>query len=356
MAADTIPGLPRPLAGLDLASVASILVVKVDGAADFVLATPFLHGLRASAPQAAVDLLVSPEAYPLARHSPHADRVVAIQVDAQGVASLASDDPTTRAGVLESLRAASYGLAVIPRFDGDVNGGGALARQSGAPHIVGFPSHAGSVTAVLERQPGAHEVEKLLDLLRFLGGRAAGDRLELPLPPSPRAEELRGSIVLCPGAGLPRRRLPPERLLRLVEGLEARFVVLGGPEDRLAADLLARSLPHCRSLAGEVTLAEAGAVIAASAGVVTMENAFAQMAAALDKPVAVLSCHPLTGSPGHEDSPARLRPWRASRSLVVQPERALWPCEAGCKAPDTHCIAGLGEGPVMRSLSRLFGS
>src|SRR5579875_2073541 len=67
------PSMPQNKVDFAIQDVESILVIKLDRVGDFVLASPFLRGLRASAPKARIDLVVTPEAFPVAEHCPYVD-------------------------------------------------------------------------------------------------------------------------------------------------------------------------------------------------------------------------------------------------------------------------------------------
>ena len=80
-----------------------------------------------------------------------------------------------------------------------------------------------------------------------------------------------------------------------------------------------------------------------------MDSAPAHIAAAVGTPVAVLSCHPVDGSPTHRNSPRRFAPWGDPTStLVVQPGSARRPCRRWCQASQAHCILAIEQDALMK--------
>lgn len=347
----------------ELATAQRLLVVKLDEAGDFLLATPFLRGLRASAPQARIVLAVRPEVAELAAPCPHVDAVVAPRPKPGGGGiELTAVTPGAVASFAECFRA-GFDLTLVPRYDFDRHGATNFAANSRARAVVGFSEavtpwkaagNAGfdrAYTHLLTPPPGQHEVEQNLALLAFVGGTAAGTQLELSLTAEDRAEAARllgdtdRFLAVAPGAASVRREYPPDRLARalapLAAGLGLPLVVLGTAEERAAAAVLSAALPsRVLDLTGRTGLRLAAAVIARAAGLVAMDSAPAHMAAAAGVPVAVFSCHPEGGDPNHFHAPERFRPW-SDRALVLRPAAAVPPCTDSCSAGEAHCIAAI---------------
>ncbi|MBK3803872.1 lipopolysaccharide heptosyltransferase family protein [Azospirillum brasilense] len=363
----------------DLSSVRRILVVKLDEAGDFVLATPFLRGLRASAPRARIVLAVRPAVADLAETCPHVDAVVAPHPKPGGGIDLRGVTPGGAAAFAEAFRA-GFDLTLVPRYDFDRHGATALAANSRARAVVGFSEtvtpwkasgNAGFARAYPPRltpPPGCHEVEQNLALLRFAGGEPDGDGVELRLTAEDRAEAARlladavgeRIVAVAPGAAAARREYPPERLAAVVAvvaiALGARVAVLGTELERAAAERIAVALPgRVTDLTGRTGLRLAAAVIERTAGLIAMDSGPAHLGAAVGVPVAVFSCHPEGGDPNHFHAPGRFRPWCA-RALVLRPAAALAPCPPeSCMAAEAHCIASLPPELAAAQILALFG-
>jgi heptosyltransferase-2 len=338
----------------DLAKLANILVVKPDEIGDFILCSPFLRGLRSSAPDASIGLVTSAVVLDLARACPYVDYVIG---------------PDGAATFNAAVAKHGFDLAVVPRFDVDRYGGGFIAQRSQAKRIIGFSERCTPLKArynrgfdklyytdVLLRDPAAHEVEHSLALLDHIGGRRAGDAVELHLNADDRrnadrivdeaAGGLHGSrlLAVAPGSSYPGKELPAATLARIAgpaaESIGAGIVVLGtsdqAPQGAELASLLAG---RAVNLCGSLPLPVAAAVIDRCAAVISMCSAAGHIAAAFDRPAVVFSCHPRSGDPAHFHSPQRFRPWAPpGRALVIQPDEPLPPCTQTCEAETSHCI------------------
>ena len=361
----------------DLASARRILVVKLDEVGDFVLATPFLRGLRASAPQARIVLAVRPAVADLAAPCPHVDAVVAPHPKSGGGIDLRAVTPGAAAAFAEAFRA-GFDLTLVPRYDFDRHGATALAANSRARAVLGFSEtvtpwkasgNAGFDRAYTHRltpPPGRHEVEQNLDLLRFAGGVPVDAGVELYLTSEDRAEAARlladaggeRIIAVAPGAAALRREYPPERLAAVIAvaavALGARVAVLGTGLERAAAERIAAALPgRVLDLTGRTGLRPAAAVIERTAGLIAMDSGPAHLGAAVGVPVAVFSCHPEGGNPNHYHAPERFRPW-SDRALVLRPKTAVPPCTTSCSAGEPHCIAAIDPDEAARAIAALL--
>lgn len=363
----------------DLAAVRSILVVKLDEAGDFVMATPFLRALRAAAPQARILLAVREAVADLALTCRWVDGVVAPRPKEGGGIDFRGITPDGLALFAECYRA-GFDLALVPRYDFDRHGATTLAANSRAKLVAGFSERVTPWKAdgnqgfdrayglALSPPPGRHEVEQNAALLEALGAGADPGPLELALTAEDRAEargllgvgagDGRPLIAVAPGAASPRRVYPAERLASVVSAvagaLDARVAVLGTMEERPAAGALLAAVPgRAIDLTGATPLRVAAAAMAEAALAITMDSAPAHLAAAAGVPVAVFSCHPIGGDPNHFHAPERFRPWtggREERALVLRPEAAVPPCTVSCLAAEAHCIAAIDPADAARRI------
>jgi len=350
-----------------------ILIVKFDNIGDAVLLSPFLRELRASAPEARITLMVREQAAEIAALCPHVDRVIGVAVEAWGNGFQSSDAEFNAA-----YERQSFDLAIVPRWDTDEFGAGAIARRSGARRVVGFSEGVnqtkaranrgfdGHYTDALLKVTAEHEVRQNLALLEFMNGTVRSDALEAWNGPADeaRADTLlapvagtEAVVAICSGATHPGKIFPPELLLRMLAGLPSslRFVLLGSATERRLAERLERGLgERALNLCGMTTLREAMAVLRHCRAAIAMDSALAHFAAAVRTPVAIFSMHPRHGGNDTLDqSPRRFGPWCADdRRLVIQPEHA-WPgCENGCRwrARGPHCIANIDRATAAESL------
>jgi ADP-heptose:LPS heptosyltransferase len=341
-----------------------ILIVKLDNIGDAVLLSSFMRELRANAPDARITLMVRKEIAEIVELCPYADRVVSVAVEAWGDGFRTND--TEFAAAYEQR---AFDLAIVPRWDTDEFGAGAIARRCGARRVVGFSEGVNQAKARANRGFDAnftdaflrmtldHTVRQNLALLEFMNAFVASDMLEVwtGAADEARADALLSTIdsserliAICPGANHPGRIFPPELLLRILATLPAhwRFVLLGSAAERNLTDTLERGLgERALNLYGKTSLREAMAILRRCHAAIAMDSALAHFAAAARTPVVVFSLHPHHGGNDTRDqSPLRFGPWcEEDRRLVIQPERA-WPgCESGCRwlSQGPHCIANI---------------
>lgn len=376
---------PTPVeTGFRLTAARRILVIKLDEMGDFVLATPFLRGLRASAPQARIALVVLPAVLPLTVGCPYADSVVALAGDAgNGKLDFRGRTPNDLKGFAADF-GAGFDAVVTPRYDLDRYGAATLAAASRAPVRLSFTEaatpwkasgNAGfdrAYTHLLAPVAPRHEVMHNLALLTALGGAdpaaADGSPVALWLDAADRAAAARmlddgfggrrpdRVLALAPTTAGPRRNMPVPRFAAIVrtvaDRLDAGVAVLGSAEgmERAAAlsAALAPRLPVA-DLTGRTDLRTAAAVIEGATALIGMDSGPAHMAAALGVPVVVASCHPDGGDPNDLHAPDRFRPW-TGRALVLRPARAQAPCTDACRSSVAHCIATIDPDEAARAV------
>ena len=379
-------GWMSQLAPADLKACRKILVVKLDCIGDFILATPFLRGLRLAAPHAHIDLMVWPAALPLAELCPYVDRTVAMQFShpAGGAAQVeVSGSQQSREGVMFDYEHHRYDLAILPRWDHDMGRAAFICRMSQAPVRVGFSvpqlyAHFGdyakeNMTHILDRPFAAHDVEHNAALLRYLRGNVVGEADAGPVEVWATKEDmdaaarllrqasldLSGPVVaICPGASGANRRLPAAKLLGILRRVEellpgVQFLVLGCSSEQETALVLCSSLQRCRELCGRTTIREMVALLSLVTAAVSMDSGPAHIAAATDTPVLVFSPHPLNGDAIDNHSPTRFRPWGRGESVVLQPAEAVWPCRDRCRGEGPNCILAIPDEVSAQTIVKL---
>lgn len=368
--------MSAPLPPDVLLRAARILVIKLDELGDFVLATPFLRGLRASAPHARISLAVTGPVLDLARDCPYADAVV-VPETADGRLNFRAARPEQLQAFAGDFRQ-GFDLVINARFDTDTQGAATLAAATRAPvrlahservtpwKAEGNRGFDAAYTHVLPPGPPRHEVEQTRALLDALGGRDPGLGVEVFISDADReaARRLLGSrprrlLAVAPTSLRERKNYPLDRLVRVLDAVirNAGFdgtVLLGGNGDVERSRALAASLPGAvLDLTGRTTIREAAAVVVEADALVSMDSALAHIAAAVGTPVAALWCHPHGGDAESPYAPERFRPW-GQRVLVVQPEHATPPCTDKCLSSEAHCIAGIEPESAAASIVRFL--
>ena len=266
--------IERP-AEINIEDCRQILVAKMDNIGDFVLATPFLRGLRAKAKNAIIDLVVSPNSYGLAKLCPYVDTVTHAQLHFKdncidqinfGSDSYFSDTFSQR------YSEKKYNLALVPRWDWDYSGAAFVAKNSGAQFVVGFsvpalythiPDYSKLYTHVIRRPFAAHDVEHNDALLQYVGGTSDTGAVDVWVEDLDQKfaekailalhlDRQKPIISVCPGASGPNRLLPANKLASILCRVkqiipDAQFIVLGGLQEKEVGEELSASINDCRN-------------------------------------------------------------------------------------------------------------
>lgn len=344
-----------------------VLIVRLDSAGDLVLTSPLLRELRRNVPQARVTLAVRPALLDLAAACPHIDAAVAWEgADLRPRSALRAWRHAKKFAAAH-WPDAPFDLALLPRWEDDGASAALLAMAARARCRVGYHERP-LLTQVCPDGPARHEVQRSLDVLRWLGGRVDDDRLELWIADADRqaASALLAAqgagpsdvvVAVAPGAGSAHRRWPAGRFAAVAEWCLATrggwIVVVGDEEDRAAGELIAaRAGARVINAAGRVPLRVTAALLERSVLFIGNDSGPMHLAAAAGTPVVEVSCHPQGGAPGHHNAPERFGPWRVPH-VVVRPDAPEPPCRDGCDADDAHCIARIPVQSVIDAVSAL---
>jgi len=324
---------------IDLSQIKRVLVVRLDEIGDVVLTIPMLRELRRNLPNARITLLVKPLVHNLVEHCPYVDEVLTFDV---------SRGPLLRHWRAWRQTRRGFDLAVLPRWDADRYHGAFVTRLSGARWRVGYSVNVSKrkrqfnrgydrlfTHTIFDVRP-RHEVERNLDVVRFLGGTVRDDKLELWLDDQDqqRAKEFlppgQQPVAFGPGKGDLKRRWPAANFAELGRVLHTPVVVVGGKGDPQLGE------PFINAV-GQLTLRQTAALLKHCRLFVGNDSGPKHLAAAMGVPVVEINAHPIDGSPLHLHSPARFGPWGVPHQ-VLQPLRATPPCSSACTASGPHCI------------------
>jgi len=357
----------------------SILVIRLDEIGDMVMMSPFLRELRQNYPSAHITLVVNPIVYNLVELCPYVDKVLCFSRIGGRYSFYVN---LWRGGVFSYryLKKEHYELALVPRFDADAGyGAGMLAFLSGAKKRVGYSEYVlphkmisdkgydGFYTRLLFSKTAAvfHEVERNLDVLRYIDGYIADDSLEVWFDDADRNKcrgmlsslgDVEVKIVLSISSGSPKREWPAEKFIELVKELtpfNIAWVIVGAGERAVTnAREIEKVCPFVINLVNQTTLRETAAIIDACDIYLGGDTGLMHIAAALKKKGVVISCHPIGADEDHANSPKRFGPWK-SPMQIVRP-KALPGCEHGCNREDAHCIREISVEDVKRQVLLLL--
>ncbi len=270
---------------IDKSGIHRVLVVKPRAIGDVLLSTAVLPDLRREFPRARIDFLVEKFAAPAVEGNPGLDEVITYRTKSDSSVS-----------IISNVRKRHYDL-VIDLFSNPRTA--VITLLSGAKYRVGFPfkwrKFAYNVV-VPPRGGDVHNVEFNLDALRRLGIEVTSSAPAFYL--DDRSQEfasafLTGSglqagkfISINIGGGWQIKRWPIEKFTGLCRMIDARLhrqvVVLYGPSEEADAANIARSSGAI--LAPQTSLKEMGAILKASALLVTNDSGPMHIAAALGVP------------------------------------------------------------------------
>jgi ADP-heptose:LPS heptosyltransferase len=367
---------------LDVHAASRILVLRLDAIGDVVLTSPFLRELRRSAPQARITLVVNREIHNLVELCPYVNEVLVF--DRRPAGGFARPRRYARGITLAAkLWRRRFDLAILPRWGPDHYRATHLAYLSGAVRRIAYSERSSGLKALLNRGydrlltqavSGAgvkHEVERNLDLLRFLEGEVEDSRLELWLAEEDRtfARQILGErsvqdgellLAFAPGAGEKKRCWPVDRWIelgrRLRQEYALRIVLVGGNSEAALGKQIEDALgDNVINLTGRATLRQTGAILERCLLTVSNDSGPVHLAAAAGSPVVEISCHPRGGDPEHHNSPTRFGPWQVPH-IVSQPESTVSCCKDSCTADVPHCILGIEVAEVQKAVRKLLSS
>ena len=353
-----------------------ILVIRLDEIGDFVMTTAFLRELQSTYPKAKITLVVKPLVYNLAKTCPYVDIVHVYNPQAGGFFAKIKLKWRRIWFAKRYLQKQKFDLAIAPRWDADDHGALPLVDLSLAKRRVGYSEFVSErkkeqnrgynryLTDIIEDDSVGHEVEKNLNIIRFLGGEVRNDALELWLTPEdieeakkwlvPFKREDKSLVALGIGASRPKRKWPlasfVEVCKRLQEEKNVQFVVIGAEEDFAFGEKLKATLGEdLLNLAGKLSLRGSAAALERCTLFVGNDSGPKHIAAAMQRPVVEMTCHPAKGSKRSCNYPGRVRAWGEGH-IVLQPTTCRPPCTCSCYSSQTHCILDVSPESVLTAV------
>ncbi|MBI2910198.1 MAG: glycosyltransferase family 9 protein [Chloroflexi bacterium] len=344
----------------DFAKVRRLLIVALNhGVGTTILLMPLLRSLKKNRPDLHVTVLSSPKA------------VGELLAGADYV-----DDIIIESGLLgarpgeglrffkKEIRPGKFDLAISTFYD--TSDKISLWKFfSGAPFRLGYePGIPGLLnTFTLSWNESTHEVNRHLDLLRFLGIQDLDEDLSLPVGYNDRlfagkylaARGVKeGDLVLGIHAGAkadwPEKRWPLERFIRVAREFSAKHggkvIFFGGPDDREESALLAEAVGE-QALANRQTLKETAALIGRCTLFLCNDSGLMHVASAMKVPV-VAVFGPTRVTKNH--------PWGVPYELVRK-ELPCSPCYSYGRIICTEkheCMLGIGPEEVSDALDRML--
>jgi heptosyltransferase-2 len=281
-----------------------ILVISLSGVGDTLIATPFLHELRANLPDAKIDCFVLWKASAdLLEGNPHVDRIIQ--------KNLIKEGSFKALRFVLGLRKERYDASINVHTQGRIHYRivarliGATRRYSHSYENHGFTDRL-LVQHQIPQDYSVHSIENNNRLLPLLGLKPKltthGYEIFLSEAEKVWAENyvsehrLNGSQVLGVHVGsggtknLALKRWPLERFIAFFRQLTAKLpglklLLFGGPEEREAHRQVAEQLPTSNILFPETpNLRQAAALIAKCSAFLSVDTALMHLAAAVNVP------------------------------------------------------------------------
>ncbi len=338
-----------------LRPTAHILVVKLAGIGDLLLATPALRALRESYPLATIDLLVTPASAGLLNGWEMINNVIVLDKYLFDYPKQILTQPQNLSRLLpiwRSLRGGHYDAVLLMhhltlpfgRLKYQV-----LMRATGARRRVGLDNGHGSFLNIKVRDDGfgaMHEAEYALAVAQAVGATTEDKHLHIPLTEEERNQACtlvygettpesvaHPIIAIHPGSGgySTARRWSPERFAQLADTLYQEFggqlLLVGGPEEVELHQYILRTMQSqmpARSLAGQGSIKVAAAVLEQADLFIGNDAGLMHMATAVGTPVVAIfgltnyqAWGPYTGEKQAEQS---------ARATIVHLELPCMPC------------------------------
>jgi ADP-heptose:LPS heptosyltransferase/2-polyprenyl-3-methyl-5-hydroxy-6-metoxy-1,4-benzoquinol methylase len=353
-----------------------ILVIRLDDIGDVVLSSAFFRELRKNAPKSNITLIVKGLTLEVVKNCPYVNRILVF--NAKVKTGLSKKFLSAYRFSFKHFRNQRFDAAIVPRFDVDYYGAAGIAYFSEAPLRLSYSEKVNEpksrlnknfdqlYTHLFDNGGAKHEVERNLNIIRYAGGSVSDERLELWTNPD---EELFATEMLRLhqdklligfgiGAGAPNRIWPIENYVAIanwfIDTFSACILVVGSQKDQAAGEQIRKDCgSNIINLAGLATVGETSAVLKYCKLFIGNDAGPIHLAAAANVPVIEISCHAMTASADHPNSPIRFGPWMAS-SIVLRPEEPLPPCTSGCVFPVPHCVTRVSAQMILEAVNKHF--
>jgi ADP-heptose:LPS heptosyltransferase len=322
-----------------------VLAVRLDNDGDVLLAGPALRALAAGADK--LTLLCGPRGRQAAELLPGIDEIVCWR------APWIDPDPhPVRAQDVQALVDRLAGLAIdraliFGSFHQSPLPTALLLRLAGVPWIGAISvDYPGSLLDLRHQvRDDIHEVERNLSLVQAAGFERPADT-RLRVTGTVPADIPAPYVVVHPGASVPARAWEPERCRELVQALDRRVVVTGGPGETALTAFVAGE--DGVDLGGRTTLAELAGVIEGADAIVVGNTGPAHLAAAVGTPVVSLFAPTVP--------PVRWRPWQVEHELLYVDVLCAGCRARACPVVGHPCLRGVRADAVAAAVGRLVGA
>jgi ADP-heptose:LPS heptosyltransferase len=283
---------------IDLASLRSIAVVKLDHIGDLLLATPVFEALRHHCPQAKITAVVGSWSQAVLKNNPHLDAVITYDPPWFDRDHWNFDLPKHAKNRMAVARLTStpHDLVINLRSD---HCNVLLASLISTRYLLSyrndtdFPS---LITHALDRAPGQHALNQHVQLLAHIGVTVTEPTRLFPSEEdwawaSRAVPAGRVWVALFTGAGQELKKWPENNFLDLARRLSKMglsVLLVGGEAEMPIATQLAQEI-HAVNLCGKTSLQQLACVLARVHILVSNDSAPVHIAASVETPVVVIT-------------------------------------------------------------------
>lgn len=273
----------------------NILVIQTAFIGDAILTLPLVQILKSNYPSASIDVVGVPRTAEIFANHPAIARI--IEFDKR-------NKDTGIAGLLRlrsRLRSVAYDLVVVPHRS---LRSALVSKMTGAPHSIGFDRSAGRFLfkTIVQYDPGAHEIERNLSLLKPLGIDPSGNSMPQLYPSLSDRSIVDGVvsgfdlnaktvlIAVAPATVWNTKRWPKDRFAQVCRQLVSRqfaVVLIGGQEDiDLCNEVAALAgSDFVFNVAGRLSLLQSAELIRRCKLIIANDSAPVHLATAIGTPV-----------------------------------------------------------------------
>jgi lipopolysaccharide heptosyltransferase II len=285
-----------------------ILCVRLDNMGDVLMSQPAMRAVKQSTLDRRITLLTSSTGAAIAPFIEEVDSIISFDVPWVKTDEINGEQQLL--ALADELRSRHFEAAVIfTAYSQSSLPAAMLCYQAGIKAVLGYCRENPYQLIpcwIPDREPAeyiVHEVQRQLDLVKAVGAATSDTKLSLPVPKGSR-QKVRARLasfgirmdspwlVLHAGVSEEKRRYPADEYIaacRLLMGQGQKVVLTGSSGERNYVQEIATRLGDgAVNLAGDLSIAEVIALIAAAPVLVSNNTGPVHIAAAVDTPVVVL--------------------------------------------------------------------
>ncbi len=279
----------------------NILIIRLSAIGDVVFASPLIHAIKRTYPDARLSWLIEPAAASLLSANPLLDEVI-IWPKAEWKKLWKQKQWLQLWRELRAFRRLlkSKGFDVAIDLQG-LQKSALWAYLSGAKRRIGLGSKEATqhlMTEVVDRQGNDKRIgSEYLKMAQYLGLETGDFSMNIALSADDEAyaQEMcrQGDyIVICPFTTRPQKHWLTQHWIEFIHAFAAthslRIVMLGGPADKLAAEEILSHAPQLESRVGACSLTQTAALIKYSRLLVGVDTGLTHMGIAYHRPTVAI--------------------------------------------------------------------